>query len=145
MEPGDIDCVMAIAARLPDAPHWPRSVYEAVFAPDSSPQRIALVAETSASSPAGFLIAALIPPQADLELIAVAPLFQRQGIARRLLRSLAGELQARHCSEILLEVRSSNIAARGLYAASGFAETTRRPAYYSDPVEDAILMSRPVK
>jgi ribosomal protein S18 acetylase RimI-like enzyme len=42
-------------------------------------------------------------------------------------------------------VRSSNTAARALYAVAGFAETTRRTAYYSDPIEDAILMSRPVK
>jgi ribosomal protein S18 acetylase RimI-like enzyme len=43
---------------------------------------------------------------------------------------------------ILLEVRPSNVAGRGFYAASGFVETGRRRAYYADPVEDAVLMSR---
>jgi ribosomal-protein-alanine N-acetyltransferase len=39
----------------------------------------------------------------------------------------------------MLEVRESNIEARGLYANAGFAEVGRRANYYSNPVADAIL------
>jgi ribosomal-protein-alanine N-acetyltransferase len=41
---------------------------------------------------------------------------------------------------ILLEVRESNAAARALYAKVGFREEGRRPRYYRDPDEDAVLM-----
>jgi len=37
-------------------------------------------------------------------------------------------------------VRASNGAAIGFYRAQGFAETGRRPRYYADPEEDAILL-----
>jgi ribosomal-protein-alanine N-acetyltransferase len=140
----DIDAVMAIADSLPDAPHWPRSGYEAVFKLRSSPQRLALIAEAAGSRVAGFLIAALIAPQAELESIAVAGPFQRRGVARELIAALERELKARNCCEILLEVRDSNQPARFFYSAQGFSETARRRAYYRDPIEDAILMSRSV-
>lgn len=135
----DVDPVIGIAAGLRDAPRWPRSGYEAAFAPGAWPQRVALVAETDATI-AGFLVAALIPPSAELESIAVAPRFQRLGLARQLLRRLLHDIRSRHCSEVLLEVRPSNQASLALYASLGFLETGRRPAYYSDPVEDAVVM-----
>jgi ribosomal protein S18 acetylase RimI-like enzyme len=43
-------------------------------------------------------------------------------------------------SELTLEVRASNRAALGFYRAQGFEETGRRPRYYADPEEDAVLM-----
>jgi [ribosomal protein S18]-alanine N-acetyltransferase len=142
MTPADIDAVMAIAAGLPGAPHWPRPSYKAIFAPGASPQRIAIVAQTPCIQISGFVIASIIPPQAELESIAVAAEFQRQSLASKLFGSLQASLRAHNCSQILLEVRQSNLAAIGLYRALGFAQTARRPNYYSQPVEDAILMSR---
>jgi len=140
MTPADIDAIMAIAAGLPGAPHWPRSSYEAIFAPGASPQRIAIVAQTPGVS--GFVIASIIPPHAELESIAVAAEFQRQSLASKLFGSLQASLRAQNCSQILLEVRQSNHAGLALYRALGFSQTARRPNYYSQPVEDAILMSR---
>jgi ribosomal-protein-alanine N-acetyltransferase len=40
-----------------------------------------------------------------------------------------------------LEVRPSNHAALAFYRAQGFAVTGRRPRYYADPVEDAVLLA----
>jgi len=144
MTPGDIDAVTAIAAALPDAPHWPRSSYEAIFTPNTSPQRIALVAEAAPLGIAGFVIASALSPQAELESIAVAAHFQGQSLAGRLFTSLRQSLLVLGCSEIFLEVRQSNHAALALYSALGFSQTARRPAYYSNPAEDAILMARSV-
>jgi ribosomal-protein-alanine N-acetyltransferase len=42
--------------------------------------------------------------------------------------------------EVLLEVRRSNVAAQGFYRSVGFVEEGRRPGYYADPIEDAVLM-----
>jgi len=142
MMPADIDAVVAIAAGLPGAPHWPGSSYQAIFAPDASPQRIAIVAQAPGDRTAGFVIASIIPPQAELESIAVAAKFQRQSLASKLFGSLQASLRAHNCSQILLEVRQSNHAGLALYRALGFSQTARRPNYYSQPVEDAILMSR---
>ena len=43
---------------------------------------------------------------------------------------------------ISLEVRSSNLAARALYRRLAFMETGQRKGYYSQPVEDAVILSR---
>jgi len=89
---------------------------------------------------AGFLVASLVPPQAELESIAVDPEFQRRGVARGLFAALASELGPAQVTEVILESRVSNSLALALYAGLGFAEIGRRPRYYADPIEDAVLM-----
>jgi ribosomal-protein-alanine acetyltransferase len=82
----------------------------------------------------------MLPPEGELETIAVAPTAQRQGVARRLFAELTAELRAAQITEANLEVRASNHPALRLYRRLGFAETGRRVRYYHDPVEDAVLM-----
>jgi ribosomal protein S18 acetylase RimI-like enzyme len=55
---------------------------------------------------------------------------------------LLTSLREAEITKVMLEVRASNHAARGFYACAGFVETGRRPGYYSDPEEDAILLAR---
>ena len=136
----DIDRVVELAAGLDDAPHWDRRVYEAAV-DRSSPRRAALVSEDAETGAlAGFAIASLVPPEAELESIAVSREYQRRGVARTLFEALAAELDTSGVREVLLEVRESNRPARALYLSLGFIETGRRHGYYADPVEDAIQM-----
>ncbi len=134
----DIDRVMEIAVSLPSAPRWTREAYLTALEAESSPQRIALVADSGGVI--GFTVASLLPPEGELELIAVAPEAQRQGVAGRLFEALAKELYTAKVFGIMLEVRASNHPAIGLYRRLGFAETGRRKSYYHDPVEDAVQM-----
>ena len=138
----DLAPVLKIAASLPQAPQWPQNAYANALDPYAAPERIALVAEPLDAGVAGFLVAVLVPPQAELEMIAVAGDAQRQGIATRLLSDLLSILQKRQITEVMLEVRKSNYPARAFYASAGFEETGRRTGYYIDPKEDAILLSR---
>jgi ribosomal-protein-alanine N-acetyltransferase len=141
MTQADLDQVIEIEQSLPGAPHWPRSAYLTAMDPQAQLARVALVAEETASGAiAGFAVASLIPPQAELETIAVAPKFQGRGLARQLFSSLIRQLQVTGASEMILEVRATNHPAIGLYRSLGFAESCRRPSYYVDPVEDAVLM-----
>ena len=141
MTPADVDCVVAIASRLSQAPQWPRDVYQAMLDPESAPKRIALIAEIAETgSMAGFSVARLMAPEAELEAIAVAAEFQRRGVARQLVRALTEDLRRAQVTEIWLEVRASNQPARALYGSIGFREEGGRRSYYADPVEDAVLM-----
>ena len=141
MTAADLDRVIEIADRLKDAPHWPRSAYRDAVDAETAPARIALVAEDPVTSAlAGFAVASLLPPQAELEIIAVASQFQRRGLAQQLFAGLAAELRANQVTEVILEVRASNQPALGLYRKLGFVGTGYRPAYYPDPQEDAVLM-----
>jgi ribosomal-protein-alanine N-acetyltransferase len=141
MTRADLDQVIEIADSLKEAPHWPHTAYLAALEPEAVPLRIALLAEEPVAGViAGFAVASLRLAQAELESIVVAPAFQRRGVARRLFSALAAELATAHANEIVLETRASNHPALGLYRRLGFVETGRRPRYYRDPVEDAILM-----
>jgi ribosomal-protein-alanine acetyltransferase len=133
---------MEVASGLREAPHWPESAYLAAVDPGARPARVALVADDADDGMAGFVVAVLVPPQAELETIAVVSGRQRQGIGALLLSSLFTALKQRHITEVMLEVRESNRAARAFYTSAGFAETGRRKGYYSDPEEDAILLER---
>jgi ribosomal-protein-alanine N-acetyltransferase len=133
--------VLEIAGSLKEAPHWPRSAYQAALEPEAALPRLALVAEAGDSGlVVAFTVAGLLPPQAELELIAVDSACQRQGLAKFLFATLAAELRNAKITEIILEVRASNQAALGLYRRLGFIESGRRSRYYHEPVEDAILM-----
>ncbi len=137
----DLDWVIEIEQSLTAAPHWPRSAYLAALDPKATPLRIALVAEeTGLGAIWGFAVASLLPPQAELETIAVDIVAQRRGMARRLLSALAGELFTAGIIEVILDVRASNQPALEFYKRSGFVKAGRRPRYYIDPVEDAVLM-----
>jgi len=145
MAAADLAQVLALAANLPEAPHWPESAYASALNPDSTPRRIALVAaEPQPDSILGFAVASLLAPQAELETIAVAAASQRRGLGRQLFHALVAELVAAGAHELLLEVRSSNRPARAFYQSLGFIQTGLRRGYYQDPMEDAVLMRRPL-
>ena len=139
MSPADIPAVVALAESLPTAPHWPQSTYEFALDPASQPQRIALLAEGPDGTPAGFAIASITGFESELETIAVATGFQRQGVARGLFGRLTALLVELDVQTVFLEVRASNEAALELYRALGFAESGRRKGYYADPPEDALV------
>jgi [ribosomal protein S18]-alanine N-acetyltransferase len=141
MSAADLDRVVEIAGSLRHAPHWPLASYAAAITPEHSPRRIALVAvETDCAAVAGFLVASLLPPEAELETFGVAESLQRHGIGGRLLSALVRELDVARVSTLNLEVRASNGSARGFYQAAGFTQAGVRPRYYTDPVEDAVLL-----
>lgn len=79
----------------------------------------------------GFSLCRSIGPDVELLLIAVDPQQRRQGIAASLLGRAQDDASARGASDIFLEVREDNEAARQLYGSAGFSEVGRRRDYYS--------------
>lgn len=141
METGDLDQVVALADSLPQAPRWAREVYEAALTPGSAPRRLALVAvEPVSEAVAGFAVAALVGPEAEIESVAVAGKLQRRGIGLQLMGELKGVLGREGVTKVFLEVRESNTPAQRLYGRLGFKTTGRRRGYYLDPKEDAVVM-----
>jgi [ribosomal protein S18]-alanine N-acetyltransferase len=85
------------------------------------------------------------PGEAQMLNLTVAPEARRLGLGRTLLRRFLGAAKARGAAQCFLEVRVSNLAAIGLYAAEGFAPVARRIGYYpaSDGArEDALVMRK---
>lgn len=71
------------------------------------------------------------------------PQVRRQGIGELLLMNTITQAYALQATEITLEVRPSNQAARNLYTKYGFIDVGRRKRYYPDTGEDAIIMTTP--
>jgi tRNA threonylcarbamoyladenosine biosynthesis protein TsaB len=141
METADIDAVLEIAAKTDHAPRWGRQAYVAAMDAGHQPKRVALVAERDGAALAGFVVAAVLPGgEAELESIVTALPHQRRGVARELFAVLKPELRRQGVREVMLEVREANHSAQGFYRFLGFKEEGRRPGYYADPVEDAVLM-----
>lgn len=79
--------------------------------------------------------------EAELLRLAVSPDARRQGHARQLLSNSEAILRSHNITELHLEVRVSNIAARALYESAGWRFQGIRKAYYRDG-EDAALYQR---
>jgi ribosomal-protein-alanine acetyltransferase len=87
----------------------------------------------------GFVAARRIELEWEIENIAVAAEKQRRGLGRSLVGELSRCARLAHATSLLLEVRESNVAARGLYEKLGFVSEGRRKNYYRAPKEDAVL------
>jgi ribosomal-protein-alanine N-acetyltransferase len=149
MAEADLDRVLAIAQNLPQAPRWTQPAWlnaiNSQFEPEATPRRITLVAAgPQPGSVLGFAVASLLPPEAELETIAVGLESQRLGLGERIFQALTAELKTADVSELVLEVRASNQPALAFYGALGFVRTGLRTGYYADPIEDAVLMSLPL-
>jgi ribosomal-protein-alanine N-acetyltransferase len=89
----------------------------------------------------GYLCFWMFDSEIQLINIAVHPLKRRKGYGHHLLTKLIGTGISKGIEYIWLEVRVSNTPARRLYQKLGFKEIGRRPRYYTDTNEDAIVMS----
>ena len=91
----------------------------------------------------GFAGVWLMVDDAHVTTFGVHPDWRRQGIGRQLLLNLAELSSAIGARRMTLEVRVSNVAAQALYGAFGFEVVGRRPRYYTDDDEDALVMTTP--
>lgn len=91
---------------------------------------------------AGYVGAQTVLDGADMMNLAVAPAFRRQGVGQELICKLIVCLQKQGAFSLALEVRASNTPAIGLYEKLGFVPVGRRPNYYRNPKEDALIMRK---
>lgn len=137
LESRHLDQVLAIERASFSQPWAPKLfAAEVVF-----PRAICLGAFNPAGLLLGYLILWVVMDEAQIQNIAVHPAFRERGLARALLQAGLAQAAARGATWASLEVRPSNMAARGLYASLGFAEVGRRPGYYQPEGEDALLLN----
>ncbi|MGL5437767.1 MAG: ribosomal protein S18-alanine N-acetyltransferase [Lachnospiraceae bacterium] len=91
---------------------------------------------------AGYANLRLLAGEAEIQRIAVRPDRRGLGIGRELMDAMVTYATAGKAGVIRLEVRESNTAARRLYESYGFGIEAVRKAYYHNPCEDALIMSR---
>lgn len=90
---------------------------------------------------AGYIVARETAGELHINNVAVRADFRRRGIGAALLERILHEARRRKANAAFLEVRSANLAAQALYEKNGFRAIARRADYYSEPREDAVVMS----
>ncbi len=73
--------------------------------------------------------------------VAVSGKMRRCGVGRALVCALKEKAKEKAFSFLTLEVRVGNLAAIALYESLGFDNLGRRPRFYSNPAEDAYIMT----
>ena len=90
----------------------------------------------------GYLLVYHAADEAEIARIAVQKEARRQGAAGKLMQALEHYCEEHKMEKLLLDVRKSNEAARSFYTKNGFVEDGIRQGFYTNPSEDAVLMSR---
>ena len=90
----------------------------------------------------GYVGSQSVAPESDMMNLAVAPQARNRGIAQALVCALIEELKAQNMESLTLEVRVSNEPAIKLYTKLGFEIIGKRPRYYVNPQEDALIMRK---
>jgi len=91
----------------------------------------------------GFISLSKNYDDCDLDLVAVAPEYRRQGLAKLLIEKAVDCAKELSLTAVFLEVRESNVPAIELYKKLEFREISIRKKYYPDG-ENAVVMKKEI-
>jgi [ribosomal protein S18]-alanine N-acetyltransferase len=142
----DLEAVIQLERAAANAPHWAASEYAAMLVPASASgvvRRCLFVADSELGL-IGFAVGKVIgiglESSSELESVAVGSTARRAGVGRALCVAVIDWCRAQGAAAIELEVRAASAGAIALYSGLGFAVEGRRPRYYQEPLDDAVLM-----
>jgi ribosomal-protein-alanine N-acetyltransferase len=135
----DLDLIVAIEAASFSNP-WSRQMFD--WEVQHSDVSRLYVLRTPEHPVAAFCSCWLVCDELHINIVAVRPELRRMGLATALLHRVLQEAAAAGARRATLEVRRSNEAALRLYQRLGFSVATTRRDYYTQPVEDALILWR---
>ena len=91
---------------------------------------------------AGYIGSQTVMEETDMMNVAVHPDYRRKGVAEALVTALVEALKERGSHCLTLEVRASNEPAKALYEKLVFSQIGKRPNYYRNPREDALILRK---
>jgi ribosomal-protein-alanine N-acetyltransferase len=153
MSPRSVTLRLAAAADAPQIAAMARDLIEYGLGWSWTSARVArnirhadssTVVACSGAQVVGFAIMYFGDDHGHVNLLAVRPAWQRQGVGRRLLGWLEESARVAGVSALHLEVRASNATGRRFYRALGFQEVALLPRYYSGR-EAAVWMARDLR
>jgi ribosomal-protein-alanine N-acetyltransferase len=135
----DLDGILAVEEASFTNP-WTRAMYEWELQ-NRSVCHI-LVVRTPERRVAGFCSFWLVVDEIHINNVAILPEYRGRGFGTRLMRRVLTEALRLGAVRATLEVRASNEPARRFYEGLGFRTTAVRKHYYTNPVEDALILWR---
>ena len=135
----DLDGVLAVEEESFNNP-WTREMY--AWELQNRAVCHILVVRTPEDRVAGFCAFWLVVDEIHINNVAIRPALRGQGIGSHLIQRVFEEARRLGAKRATLEVRRSNEGARRLYERLGFYVAGKRPNYYTNPVEDALILWR---
>jgi ribosomal-protein-alanine N-acetyltransferase len=135
--PGEIDAVLAVEEASFTNP-WTREMYLAEL--ENRNVSYCYLAKDADGRVVGFCSFWRVLDELHINNLAVLPQERRTGVGSALLEFVIKEGVALGARRATLEVRRSNDFARQLYERFGFTVAGVRRAYYTKPVEDALVL-----
>jgi [ribosomal protein S18]-alanine N-acetyltransferase len=136
--PEDIPELVSITEGSIQAASWSKESYEKLCKLEGF---LAFVNET-AECITGFVVGRQVADEGEILNLVVRRENRRRGEGHALLSAVLEQLHRRGVNKLFLEVRESNEAGIAFYEKMGFAKTGRRPGYYREPEEAAVLMEK---
>lgn len=133
MTGADLPQVAALEAAL-----QPRPWSEQVFRDELDMRNRTYLVAAGPDGIVGFAGLMVVDDEAHVTNLLVAEDSRRRGLGRQLMVALIEIAVSQHARHLTLEVRSTNEAARALYARLGLAPVGIRPRYYGD--DDALIL-----
>jgi len=138
MRPGDAPSLREILRWSPETVDW---LPDTLAAPTNEAHEFLLVSEALGEI-TGFLMARQAADEAEILNLAVHPANRRTGVATALLNAALENFRVLNATRLFLEVRESNAPAIAFYQKHAFRQVGRRPNYYRQPDEAALLFER---
>lgn len=135
MTAADMEEILAIEVVLFSSP-WTRSMFiEELHSPIAHNLVVKLKGRV-----AGYLTFWIVTDEVHILHIAVRRDVRRQGLASLVMEEMFKQARRKGAASAILEVRRSNEGAKKFYERFGFVARDVRPRYYSDTLEDALIM-----
>ena len=135
----EIDAILAVERASFTNP-WTREMYLAEL--DHQGVAFFYVARDAGRRIVGFCSFWRVVDELHINNLAVLPECRRLGVASALLARVLEVGASMGSRRATLEVRHSNDAARRLYGGFGFVVAGVRRGYYTNPIEDALVLCR---
>ena len=137
MQDSDLDDIAALEKRCFGDP-WSREALAESLADPCARMLVAVYG----GAVCGYVCLILTDENGYIPRVGVLPAYRRRGVATALMDTAESAARVFGCTSLTLEVRESNSAAIALYESLGFYPLGKRPGFYTNPIETALVMTK---
>jgi ribosomal-protein-alanine acetyltransferase len=134
--PADLPSVLEILKEAPEAAAWSARALEEALRQAETCFLLAL----EGAVVVGFMVGRRMADEGEILNLGVRRERRRQGIGAALVTRLGELLRSQGVRRVFGEVRESNVGAVQFYMGLGFQQTGKRPYYYRQPDEAALVL-----
>jgi len=132
----DLEEIRRILEDAPEAAMWSEEALGAAI------ENAVFLVARNANEIMGFILGRSLGNEAEILNLAVKRGFRRKGVGGALVKEMLKQWETKGYTKIFLEVRESNRSGITFYEGLGFRQIGRRPGYYRDPAEAALVLAR---